>query len=460
MTGTAFPLRLQHRPAGKVFDVNARNVEREEGQYAELRPGYTEADEDRWVPEHGKSVYRSSFERDRARLLHSSALRRLGAKTQVVSPHVDDFSRTRLTHSLEVAQVGRDLGRMLGCDPDVVDAACLSHDLGHPPFGHNGETVLNELAAGIGGFEGNAQTLRILTRLETKRFHPDGRSAGLNLTRASLDAAVKYPWRAHEAPLKADGTRSQKFGAYEDDLDVFFWIRQGVESMGKSMEAQVMDAADDIAYSVHDVEDGIVNGRFQLKFLDDDIQRRRVIQTTQQWYLPDAEEDRIEAALERLASSENWVKESDGSRRSLAALKNMTSELIGRFCNAFWAATREAYGEKPLVRHEAHLVVPQETLEEICLMKGIAANYIMASREQMPVYVRQREVIEALHALLLETGDRFLDPPFQADFHAAADDAGRHRAIIDQIASLTDGACLEWYATLVHGKPVTSPLFG
>ncbi|WP_022872086.1 deoxyguanosinetriphosphate triphosphohydrolase [Nesterenkonia alba] len=439
--------------------MSGRNVERVEGRYSALAPGYTEVDEDRWVPEHGKSVYRSSFERDRARLLHSSSLRRLGAKTQVVSPDVDDFSRTRLTHSLEVAQVGRELGRLLGCDPDVVDAACLSHDLGHPPFGHNGEKVLNELAAEIGGFEGNAQTLRILTRLETKRFHPDGRSAGLNLTRASLDAAVKYPWRVHQAPLRPDGTRSPKFGAYEDDLEVFTWLRQGVTGTRQCMEAQVMDAADDIAYSVHDVEDGIVSGRFQLKFLDDDIQRARVIQTTQEWYLPETSEDRIDAAIERLAGVEAWTRESDGSRRALAALKNMTSELIGRFCGAIYTATRQAHGSQPLVRHEADLVVPTETLEEICLMKGIAANYIMASREQMPVYVRQRDVLTDLHGLLVETGDRFLDPQFQADYRAADDDAGRHRAIIDQIASLTDGAALEWYATLVHGKPVMNRLF-
>ncbi len=155
-----------------------------------------------------------------------------------------------------MAQVGRELGRQLGCDPDVVDGACLSHDLGHPPFGHNGEKVLNELAAGIGGFEGNAQTLRILTRLETKRFHPDGRSAYLNLTRASIDAAVKYPWQAHQAPLRHDGARSPKFGAYADDLGVFDWMREGTGGVRTPMEGQVMDAADDIAYSVHDVEDG------------------------------------------------------------------------------------------------------------------------------------------------------------------------------------------------------------
>lgn len=435
------------------------NIERAEGDYAALRPGYTEADEQRWLPEHGKSVYRSSFERDRARLLHSSALRRLGAKTQVVSPDADDFARTRLTHSLEVAQVGRELGRMLGCDPDVVDAACLSHDLGHPPFGHNGEDVLNGLAAEIGGFEGNAQTLRLLTRLETKRFHPDGRSAGLNLTRASLDAACKYPWTAEEAPRLADGTRSCKFGVYLDDLDVFAWMREGVEGTRKSMEAQVMDAADDIAYSVHDVEDGIFSGLFQLRFIDDAVQRRRVIEVTREWYLPEAEDDRISAALDRLAATEGWVAESDGSRRSLAALKNMTSELIGRFSGACYRATREAYGEQALVRHEADLVVPEETDEEIAAMKGIAAAYIMTSKQQRPIYLRQREVLESLVSLLVETGSQYLEPMFQGDYLAAEDDAARRRAVIDQVASLTDGAALEWYATLVQGRPMYNPLF-
>src|SRR3954454_13256999 len=146
---------------------------------APLMPGYTETDQERWVAEPAKSTYRTQFERDRARVLHSSALRRLGAKTQVVSPDTDDFVRTRLTHSLEVAQIGRELGRTLGCDPDVVDTACLAHDLGQPPFGHNGESMLNELSHGIGGFEGNAQTLRLLTRLESKVLTSDGGSAGL-----------------------------------------------------------------------------------------------------------------------------------------------------------------------------------------------------------------------------------------------------------------------------------------
>ncbi|PKQ14212.1 MAG: deoxyguanosinetriphosphate triphosphohydrolase, partial [Actinobacteria bacterium HGW-Actinobacteria-8] len=124
-----------------------------------LPEGYGPFDTERFVDEPPKQADRTSFERDRARIVHSSALRRLGAKTQVLGAGSGDFVRTRLTHTLEVAQVGRGLGKQLGCDPDVVDAACLAHDLGHPPFGHNGERALDTAAKDIGGFEGNAQTL-------------------------------------------------------------------------------------------------------------------------------------------------------------------------------------------------------------------------------------------------------------------------------------------------------------
>ena len=194
---------------------------------------YRAGDADRWVAEPPKRAGRTEFQRDRARVLHSSALRRLAAKTQVVRAGSGDFPRTRLTHSLECAQIGREVGAALGCDPDLVDAACLAHDLGHPPFGHNGEAALAALAdpggaLACGGFEGNAQSLRLLTRLE-----PKVPGAGLNLTRATLDAAIKYPW--FPEPVTADAHAQEnvtlhlpaKYGAYQSDISAFEWIRTG-----------------------------------------------------------------------------------------------------------------------------------------------------------------------------------------------------------------------------------------
>lgn len=413
---------------------------------------YTEDDSRRWVAEPRKKGYRSDFERDRARVLHSSALRRLGAKTQVVAPDTDDFVRTRLTHSLEVAQVGRELGRVLGCDPDVVDAACLSHDLGHPPFGHNGESALNEIAHRIGGFEGNAQTLRLLTRLEPKVLAADGRPAGLNLTRASLDAACKYPWTAREAPL-VHGQRTSKFGAYEDDLEIFEWIRDSAPAGRSCIEAQVMDLSDDIAYSVHDVEDAIVAGKFQLRWMANPDHRARVIGYTQQWYLPHSDPAEIDAALERLESTPVWVLEADGSRKAMAALKNMTSQLIGRFCDSALNLTRAAYGDSPLTRYAGEVVVPQETVIEIAVMKGLATTFVMTTDHRQPIYERQREVLHSLVSALSATDDRHLEPMFAADWRAAPDDSARLRVVIDQVASLTDASALAWYERLVGSLP-------
>ncbi|CAA9388526.1 MAG: dNTP triphosphohydrolase, broad substrate specificity [uncultured Quadrisphaera sp.] len=414
--------------------------------------GYTAADRARRVPEAPKTSARGDFARDRARVLHSSGLRRLGAKTQVVGPGDDDFARTRLTHSLEVAQVGRELADTLGCDPDVVDTACLAHDLGHPPFGHNGEVVLARAARGVGGFEGNAQTLRLLTLLEPKALDPaTGRPAGLNLTRASLDAATKYPWPAGEDPRGPTG----KFGVYAGepaDAAVFAWLREGAPAGRRCLEAQVMDLADDIAYSVHDVEDAVVAGRLDLADLAVPEHRARLAGAVRA-HRPGTADDEVAEALDALAAVRSWVPGHDGSRAALASLKDLTSQLIGRFCGAVERATRERTGPGRLTRYAADLVVPRATAVEIDVLKAVATVFVMSAQDRVPVQQRQQEVLEQLVAVLADRPE-LLEPPFAADHAAAPDDAGRLRAVIDQVASLTDASALVWWSRAHPGALV------
>jgi dGTPase len=416
---------------------------------------YDEAARERWVEEPPKRVpapERTPFERDRARVVHAAASRRLAAKTQVVGPQSDDFVRNRLTHSLEVAQIARDLARALGCEADLVETAALAHDLGHPPFGHNGERVLAEAAADCGGFEGNAQTLRLLTRLEAKTFGPDGRSAGLNLTRATLDGCTKYPWPLDDASVPsgvhADGSPRvvRKFGVYGDDRPVFDWLRTGAPGHRQCFEAQVMDLADDIAYSVHDVEDGIVAGRIDLSRLDE----QAVGSAVRDWYLPDADTATLDEALARLRGIGSWPTGSyDGSRRALAELKNLTSDLIGRFAAEAREATFATY-TGPLARYAADLVVPEPSRVEMAVLKGVAAHYVMKADDRVRAMARQRELLAELVEVLAKTAPEHLDGPFVGDWAEADDDASRRRVVIDQVASLTDASALAWHARIAR----------
>ena len=354
--------------------------------------GYEVRDRERWVAEDPaqKRADRDDFARDRARVVHSSSLRRLAAKTQVLAPGHDDFVRNRLTHSLEVAQIGREFGAALGCNADVVDTACLAHDLGHPPFGHNGETVLDEIASGIGGFEGNAQTLRLLTRLEAKRAHPDGTSAGLNLTRASLDATTKYPWGRGDGP---DGTR--KFGVYPSDQPVFDWIREGAEPRAPVPRGR---------------GHGLVRRRRLLRprrrgrhrlGLDRPARaplprhgrrhRRRGSHLR-----PRPRGRRAGAALERVLASGAVPTAYDGSRGDLARLKDMTSRLIGHFVLVVEQATRERHGPGELCRFEADLVVPDDTRAECAVLKALANHFVMTTDERLAVMAGQRDVVRAV----------------------------------------------------------------
>jgi dGTPase len=405
-----------------------------------VAPAYDDSSRERWVPEAAKASVapRSDFERDRARVLHSAALRRLAAKTQVVIVGQSDFPRTRLTHSLECAQIGRELGASLGADPDLVDAACLAHDLGHPPFGHNGEAALDEAARPCGGFEGNAQSLRVLTRLEAKVVRADDSSAGLNLTRATLDAATKYPWP------KREGT--PKFGVYADDEPVFTWMRAGVEGQRRCLEAQLMDWADDVAYSVHDLEDGLHSGHVPPSVLQDGETIDLVVVLAAERYYPGPVDD-VRLAAERLQALDFWPVGFDGSQRALVALKRMTSELIGRFSNAAVTATRTAYGEGPLARYAADLVVPGEARAECAVLKAVADHFVMRRDETLRLQARQREQLGVLVQAVAAQAPDSLEPWLRVAWATAADDAARLRVVIDQVASLTDTSAAAWFTT-------------
>jgi dGTPase len=396
----------------------------------QLSPGYNQFDEERFVTELPKRHGRRAFARDKARVLHSAGLRRLSAKTQVMSAGADDFPRTRLTHTLEVAQIGRELGDALGCDPDLVETACLVHDLGHPPFGHNGEEALHKASLDIGGFEGNAQTFRLLTRLESKTIR-DGRSLGLNLTRATLDAATKYPWAF-------DG-KNPKFGFYEEDKEIFDWVRLNAKGQTKVFEAQVMDIADDIAYSVHDIEDAIYGQHFSPLALDSEPEFKEVVKLAATEYATEINEDNLNKALNSLIKQSWWVKSFTATQVDMAALKNMTSHLIGKFTEEIEQATKAGNKAENFTRYNANLIIPLETKAQIAVLKAVVNLFVMQRKGAAENYAKEQDLILNI-VEGLQNNPQKLDPQFKHQFDNAGSSKEAKRAVIDQVASLTDSS--------------------
>jgi dGTPase len=391
---------------------------------------YSQHDQERFLDEPAKRAGRTEFMRDRARVIHSAALRRLAAKTQVAVPWENDFQRTRLSHSLECAQIGRELGESLGADPDLQDTACLAHDLGHPPFGHNGEEALASIAADFGGFEGNAQSFRLLVRLEAKTVDGDGKSVGLNLTRASLDGATKYPWPRSQNP--------RKFGVYDDDVEVFNWMRTGAPVDKKCIEAQIMDWSDDCAYSVHDLEDAIFANQISVKNFDTDFEELYTVMVRD--YGSDATQEEAIDAHKRLSALSAWPHYYDGTHRSLARLKDSTSQLIGRFVLAAELETRK------------DLEIPREQIVEVDFLKAIAGHYLINAAHSQDRYAKQQLIVSELVEMLRARAPQELDSFFLKSWNEAGDEIARMRVIIDQVAALTDPGAYALHARLLASR--------
>lgn len=271
-------------------------------------------------------------------------------------------------------------------------------------------------------------------------------SVGLNLTRAALDAATKYPWPRGGHPTDPG---SPKFGVYDDDRPVFDWVREGAPGTRTTFEAQVMDWADDVAYSVHDVEDGLHAGHIDPECLHAESERQEIFKVAVGRYVEaDTDPAELAEALDRLLAQEWWPHRYDGSAVAQARLKDATSQLIGRFCLAAEGATRATYGAGRLTRYAAELVVPRAARLECAVLKAVADRYVMQRAEQELLRADQRIVVAELAEALTARAPEGLDPQFRALFDEASDDRARKRVIVDQIASLTDAAARSLHARL------------
>lgn len=403
------------------------------------------------------SDQRAPFGRDRDRVLYSSAFHRLAGITQVVRAGEAEYFHTRQQHTLKVAQVGRRLAeyvhrenprlaRTWGVHPEVVEAACLAHDLGHPPFGHIGEHTLNDLVESSGdldGFEGNAQSFRIATRIGV-RFDA---YPGFDLTRATLAAILKYPWlRDLEDPK-----RSKKWSCYKSDQSDFDFARQYHPGDDRqTAEAALMDWADDIAYSVHDLEDFHRAGVIPWPLIFNPIKSLELVKKAHKsWFnAPLDAEDRLVAAVERIAGYfATWsviVEEPyDGSRYHRVALRALTSTLIGRYVQA--TKLNPDLTGPPVIRG-------QEEEEEIYILKQITRDYVITSPTLLAQQHGQERIITGLYRAISDGAVRDRGRPGFLPHRLAYlwDEADNSipRFTADCIASLTEGQATALYGRL------------
>jgi dGTPase len=425
--------------------------------------------DDRRHPGDSPPDQRTASQRDRDRILYAPALRRLSGITQVIGPDEQPELHTRLTHTLEVAQIGRRLAEHLtnnsalndlvsaagGIDPDVVEAAALAHDLGHPPFGHIAEAELDRLARSkdvLDGFNGNAQSFRIVTKLAVRHES----IPGLNLTRATLNAILKYPWFR-----ETDGARQQKWGAYHSEQADFEWARalSTPDTKQQSIEASIMDWADDIAYAIHDVEDFFRAGFIPLdRLVHDRSEVDRFLKAAAKRLGEDSgseQQHRLEAAFGSVIGLFPITQPYSGSYQDQATLKSFASKLI----RGYVMATALTQDDHEFIR----LSIDQQSVDEVTILKQLTWHYVIDRSLLATQQFGQQTVIRRLFEILHENssperGFKLFPQAFREQLEICSNDAERTRIVIDYIASLTEHRAISLYHQLVgtsFGQPIT-----
>ena len=426
-----------------------------------------------WIQRRGKESkqrpddHRTPYQKDRARIIHAAAFRRLQAKTQIMGIGVDDFYRTRLTHSLEVAQIGSGiLGQLrsqqqykaiLPCR-SMIETLCLAHDIGHPPFGHGGEIALNYMMRDHGGFEGNGQTLRIVAKLE-----PYTAGFGMNLTRRTLLGFIKYPqiidtlWckqpkiNLNDPFINSTDWRPAK-GLYQTDKDVFDWLLSPLtehdakllqihqpfdefraRTVFKSLDCSIMELADDIAYAVHDLEDAIATGTV----------------TSAHWH---------ELAVNDLEKIDHpWLKANlmRISQQLFSCHEPERKDAIGELVNLF---ITQAHVSQQDERFESSLLSYQVGLSEpltafLTHLKRFIYQVVIRKPEIQQIEFKGQKLIIDLFSAFASDPMRLLPSSSQTKWANAQEKQGHgHRVISDYIAGMTDE-----YAYKVHQRLFSAP---
>jgi dGTPase len=409
---------------------------------------------------------RSEGRRDRDRIIYSVEFQRLVGVTQVVSPTERFPVHNRLTHSLKVAQVGRSIAEHLlfryrdtgigqHLDPDVVDAACLAHDLGHPPFGHNTERELDALLrnhdspedAIEDGFEGNAQSFRVVTKTAIRYQELEGKP-GLNLTAASLNSLLKYPWGQ-----TANNARQPKWGYYQSEREDFAFARSecdfSLESERPSLEASIMNLADDISYAVHDVEDFVRAGLIPGGVFSGDSNERG-------WFLSECNDLKPHISSTDVEQVLAFVilYRYKGKHRDIATLSEFRSKTVDHFISSLRVR---------LTVHGPELHIPEAVRTEIEVLKRLTRIYVIDNQNVQGQRYGQRRVIREIFHILLEEATRpdtkvmpraqslKIFPPLWHERMTSIepkDDAQIKRTLADLIASMTEQQVFDTFEKL------------